>query len=210
MPNLRINLPEELDKEFRTIIASKYGYLKGALSLATQDAILKWILKNGKEPWLYIDSNMSLDIHEELILTFFEKVAELLDPRKISISFEASREELDIISKIFENFELDGEDVFFEVKKSDFIRTLRQFIRVLKVTNKPSLLIELDDIIIIGGGSGCLNICGEISTQKYNQIVLNFLKDLNVEIKSSLNNKKNYQLILLNSNSTLIELYDTG
>ncbi|NVM31045.1 MAG: hypothetical protein HWN65_19545 [Candidatus Helarchaeota archaeon] len=207
---MRINLPDELDKEFRTIIASKYGYSKGALSLATQDAILKWILKNGKEPWLYIDSNMSLDIHEELILPFFKKVAELLDPQKISISFEASREELDLISKIFENFELDGDDVFFEVEKSDFIPTLRQFIRVLKVTNKPSLLIELDDLTIIGGGAGCLNICGEISTQKYNEIVLNFLKDLNVEVKSNLNDKKNYQLILLNSNSTLIELYDTG
>jgi len=208
MTNLRINLPEELDKEFRTIIASKYGYSKGALSLATQDAILNWILKNGKEPWLYIDSNMSLDVHEGIMIPLFKVIAKVLDPRRIIISFSASLDEIELISKIFEKFELKNNDIFFEVEKTDFIKTLGQLFKVIKVQEKPSLLIELDSVNIIGGGGGCLSIWGEISIQKYNQIVITFLKDLNIEIQISLNNLKNYQLILLNPNSSLIELFE--
>lgn len=210
MAHLRINLPEELDKEFRTIIASKYGYSKGALSLATQDAILKWIIKNGKEPWLYIDSNMSIDLHKDLIPVFFENVIEILNPKKIVISFQASPEEIALISKIFENFELDGEDIFLNVNQSDFPQIFNQLIKILRVDEKHSLLIELDHIRIIGGGAGCLNICGDLSPRKYNQIILKFLKELNIKHQLNLDDKKNFQLILLNPNSKLIEIYENG
>jgi hypothetical protein len=42
MANLKINIPEELDKRFREIAMKKYGYTKGALSLAAEGALKKW------------------------------------------------------------------------------------------------------------------------------------------------------------------------
>ncbi len=209
MKFMRIYLPEELDKEFRTIIASKYGLSKDTFTLAIQEAILKWIIENGKEPWLYIDSNMSLELHKKLIICFFEKIFEILSPQKIAISFQASQKEREFVASIYENFELDGEDIYLYMKQSDFVPILTQLIKKLKVEEKHSLLIELDNIMIISGGAGCLSICGDISINKFNQIVIAFLKELNIEIQSDLMNKQNYQLILLNPKSIPIEIYKT-
>ena len=206
---MRIYLPEELDKEFRTIIASKYGLSKDTFTLAIQEAILKWIIENGKEPWLYIDSNMSLELHKKLIICFFEKIFEILSPQKIAISFQASQKEREFVASIYENFELDGEDIYLYMKQSDFVPILTQLIKKLKVEEKHSLLIELDNIMIISGGAGCLSICGDLSIKKFNQIVIAFLKELNIEIQSDLMNKQNYQLILLNPKSIPIEIYKT-
>ncbi|MHA1648572.1 MAG: hypothetical protein ACTSYB_00135 [Candidatus Helarchaeota archaeon] len=206
---MRIYLPEELDKEFRTIIASKYGLSKDTFTLAIQEAILKWIIENGKEPWLYIDSNMSLELHKELIICFFEKIFEILSPQKIAISFQASQKEREFVASIYENFELDGEDIYLHMKQSDFVPILTQLIKKLNVEEKHSLLIELDNIMIIGGGAGCLSICGDLSIKKFNQIVIAFLKELNIEVQSDLMNKQNYQLILLNPKSIPIEIYKT-
>lgn len=206
MTNLRTNLPDELDKEFRTIIASKYGYSKGALSSATQDAILHWILKNGKEPWLYIDSNMTFEVHEDILIILFDIIAQVLEPKRITISFNASADECELISKVFDEFELDFNDIFFNIKKTDFKKTLGQLFQLIKIQEKSSLLIELDNVNIIGGGGGCLNIWGEISVRQYNQIVSKFLKHLNIDVQTNLTNLQNYQLILLNPNSNLIEL----
>ncbi len=208
MTNLRINLPEELDKEFRTIIASKYGFSKGSLSMATQDAILNWILKNGKEPWLYIDSNMSLEIHEAIMMVFFEIITQQLKPKRIGISFTASDDELELFSKVFEGFELDDNEVFLEVEINNITKTLRQLFKIINIQEKSSLLIELDNINIIGGGGGCLSLWGKITIQQYNQIVIKFLKELKIDIQADLTNLTNYQLILLNSNSNLIELIE--
>jgi uncharacterized protein (UPF0335 family) len=45
MTNLKINIPEELDKMFREIAMKRYGYTKGALSLAAERALSEWVLK---------------------------------------------------------------------------------------------------------------------------------------------------------------------
>jgi hypothetical protein len=42
MTNLKVNIPEELDKRFRETAMKKYGYTRGALSLAAQKALEKW------------------------------------------------------------------------------------------------------------------------------------------------------------------------
>jgi len=42
MANLKINIPEELDRRFRETAMKKYGYTRGALSLAAQKALEKW------------------------------------------------------------------------------------------------------------------------------------------------------------------------
>ena len=202
MTNLRINLPEELDKEFRKIIASKYGFSKGALSLATQDAILRWIIKNGKEPWLYIDGNMTLDMDDEVISTFLKSVLKTLKPEKIRISFRATQGEIQLITKLFENCEVDGDDILFTLENSEFNQTHNQLKKVIGVQNKQSLLFEFDDVSIISGGNGCFSIDGAVSAQKYNLIVKEFLTKLNKEIPSKLDNLKNYQIIFLNSGST--------
>ena len=163
---------------------------------------------DGKEPWLYIDSNMSLEVHEEILIDLFKIVIQELDPTRIIISFTALPDEIELISKIFEHFQLNNNDVFLEVEKTDFIKTLGQLFKVIKVQEKSSLLIELDSVNIVGGGAGCLGIWGKISIQQYNQIVINFLKELNIDVQANLTNLKNYQLILLNSNSSLIELFE--
>ncbi|NVM54641.1 MAG: hypothetical protein HWN66_13130 [Candidatus Helarchaeota archaeon] len=202
MTNLRINLPEELDKEFRKIIASKYGFSKGALSLATQDAILRWIIKNGKEPWLYIDGNMTLDMDDEVISTFLKSVLKTLKPEKIRISFRATQGEIQLITKLFENCEVDGDDILFTLENSEFNQTHNQLKKVIGVQNKQSLLFEFDDVSIISGGNGCFSIDGAVSAQKYNLIVKEFLTKLNKEIPPKLGNLKNYQLMFLNPGST--------
>ncbi|MHA1266807.1 MAG: hypothetical protein ACTSRS_16340 [Candidatus Helarchaeota archaeon] len=206
MTNLRITLPDELNKEFRSLIASKYGYSKGALSSATQYAILKWIIDNGKEPWLYIDSNMTLDIHETLVLPFLDVVVKSVAPKIIYISFEVSPEERALLSKLFTDYELDDEYTLFKLQQDAFLHTFQQLNQFLGIINKSSLLIELNNITIISGGNGCLCISGEITPRDYNQIIMNFLKELHIELNSNLNDFRQYSLILLNQNSKLIEL----
>jgi len=204
MSNLRINLPEELDKEFRAVIASKYGFSKGALSLATQDAILKWIIKNGKEPWFYIDSNKSVDIHVDQIAQFLEIFSKYVNSERITISFMATIEEIELITKIFEKFDVEDEYVIFDLNRADFIKTFNQLSNVLQIQIKSSLMIEFDDIYLIGGGNGCFNVCGDMPIEQFNQVVTEFLNSLEVELPIELNNHKNYQLILLNPKSKLI------
>jgi len=206
MSNLRINLPEELDKEFRAIIASKYGFSKGALSLATQDAILKWIIKNGKEPWLYIDSNMTFDINSHLLPKFFEIFSEFVNSEIIILSFRCTKEEIELITKVFEKFEIEGENVIFHLNKSEFMQTYIQLSSILQIQFKSSLMIEYNDIYLIGGGNGCLNLCGDLPLAQFNQIVTRFLKSLEIELKMELSDLKNYQLMLLNPKSELIIL----
>ena len=45
MTTIKGEIPHELEKEFRRIIALKYGFKKGNLSLALQNAIEEWIIK---------------------------------------------------------------------------------------------------------------------------------------------------------------------
>jgi hypothetical protein len=206
MSKLRINLPEELDKEFRAIIASKYGFSKGALSLATQDAILKWIIKNGKEPWLYIDNNMTIDINVDLLSSLLEIFSKLINSEIITLSFKSTTEEIAIITKVFEKFEIEGKNVIFKLNKSDFIQTFNQLSNILQIQVKSSLMIEFDNIYLIGGGNGCFNVCGGFHVEQFNQVVTDFLTSLNIELKIELNKLKDYQLILLNQKSNLIIL----
>lgn len=42
MSNLKINIPDELNKKFREFAMKKYGYTKGSLSLAAQKALEHW------------------------------------------------------------------------------------------------------------------------------------------------------------------------
>lgn len=204
--NLRINLSEELDKEFRAIIASKYGFSKGALSLATQDAILKWIIKNGKEPWLYIDSNLTFDINSQLLTMFLEIVSEIINSEIITLSFRATKQEIELITKVFEKFEIEGENVIFHLEKSEFMQTYNQLSSILQIQFKSSLMIEFNDIYLIGGGNGCFNVCGDLPLVQFNQIVTKFLKSLDIDLPMDLNNLNNYQLIVLNPKSKLIVL----
>ena len=45
MATIKGEIPPELEKEFRRIIALKYGLKKGNLSLALQNAVEEWIAK---------------------------------------------------------------------------------------------------------------------------------------------------------------------
>lgn len=210
MTNLRVNLSEEIDKEFRSMVASKYGYSKGVLSYAIQDAVLKWIIKNGKEPWLYIDSSMCFDIKDELYIQFLEILFNYINVDTIDVSFEATSEEINLINSFLTNFEIKGKDLTFHVNKSDFIKTIKQLFTILQIHLKYSLLIEFGDAYIIGGGGGCFNIEGNIPMATFNQIVMEFLKALKIEIQPNLKMLKDYQLILLNPDSKLIILTEKG
>lgn len=43
MAGLRIQLPEELEKLFREMAMKRFGYGKGSISQAAQEAIRKWL-----------------------------------------------------------------------------------------------------------------------------------------------------------------------
>ena len=45
MATIKGEVPEELEKEFRKVIAEKYGLKKGNISLALKNAIEEWIAK---------------------------------------------------------------------------------------------------------------------------------------------------------------------
>lgn len=42
MVDIKIHIPEELNKKFREVAMKKYGYTKGSLSIAAQRALEKW------------------------------------------------------------------------------------------------------------------------------------------------------------------------
>lgn len=43
MTGIRFQIPDELEKKFRVAAMKRFGYGKGSLSLAAEDAIRKWI-----------------------------------------------------------------------------------------------------------------------------------------------------------------------
>ena len=43
MAGLRIQLPDELEKLFRKVAMKRYGYGRGSLSLAAEEAIRRWV-----------------------------------------------------------------------------------------------------------------------------------------------------------------------
>lgn len=47
--SLRIVLKEEVEREFREVAMRKFGFGKGALSKAAEEAIISWIQINKKE-----------------------------------------------------------------------------------------------------------------------------------------------------------------
>ena len=46
MKTLRGQVSEELEKEFRKLAMKKFGYGKGSLSKALEEAVKEWIEKN--------------------------------------------------------------------------------------------------------------------------------------------------------------------
>ena len=42
MGELKIVLPEDIEKKFRKLAMARYGYQKGAMSRAAQEAIQSW------------------------------------------------------------------------------------------------------------------------------------------------------------------------
>jgi hypothetical protein len=48
MSGIRVQLPDDLDKRFRSEAMKRFGYGKGSLSKAAQEAFEKWIA-SGKE-----------------------------------------------------------------------------------------------------------------------------------------------------------------
>ncbi len=42
MVDIKIHIPDELNKKFREVAMKKYGYTKGSLSLAAQKALEHW------------------------------------------------------------------------------------------------------------------------------------------------------------------------
>jgi hypothetical protein len=46
MRTIRGQVSEELEKEFRKLAMGKFGYAKGALSKALEEAVKEWIKKN--------------------------------------------------------------------------------------------------------------------------------------------------------------------
>jgi hypothetical protein len=45
MKTVRGQIPEELEKRFRRLAMEKFGYSKGAISKALEEAIKEWIKK---------------------------------------------------------------------------------------------------------------------------------------------------------------------
>ncbi len=112
-------------------------------------------------------------------------------------------------NSLFKNFECDGEDITFKLNQLEFIQTIKQ-LSIIPIHLKSSLLIEFNDIFIVGGGGGCLQIEGPLPIEKYNQIITEFLEVMKIEIPHNLNELKNYQLLLLNPNSKLIIITENG
>lgn len=46
MKTIRGQVTEEIEKEFRKLAMEKFGYSKGALSKALEEAVREWIKKN--------------------------------------------------------------------------------------------------------------------------------------------------------------------
>jgi len=46
MAGLKVYIDEELEKKFRKLAMEVYGYGKGSLSLAVEDAIRSWLLEH--------------------------------------------------------------------------------------------------------------------------------------------------------------------
>ena len=46
MVNLDATIPEDLNKQFRDIVVEKYGYKRGNISRAVEDAITDYVAKN--------------------------------------------------------------------------------------------------------------------------------------------------------------------
>jgi len=46
MGKINITISDKLEKEFRETISKRYGYKKGNLQLAIEEAIKDWIQKN--------------------------------------------------------------------------------------------------------------------------------------------------------------------
>jgi hypothetical protein len=48
--SLRVQLSPKLEQKFREAAMKRFGYGKGALSKAAEDAIIKWLASTEKEP----------------------------------------------------------------------------------------------------------------------------------------------------------------
>ncbi len=46
---MRVQVSQEVERKFRELAMRRFGYGKGALSKAAEEAIMKWILSNEKE-----------------------------------------------------------------------------------------------------------------------------------------------------------------
>ncbi|UJG41699.1 MAG: hypothetical protein K9W45_04345 [Candidatus Heimdallarchaeum aukensis] len=64
MATIKGEVPEELEKEFRKVIAEKYGLKKGNISLALKNAIEEWIAKQKRI--LEMKNNYNAEIIENL------------------------------------------------------------------------------------------------------------------------------------------------
>lgn len=46
MKTLRGQVPEKIEREFRKLAMEKFGYGKGSLSKALEEAVKEWVTKN--------------------------------------------------------------------------------------------------------------------------------------------------------------------
>ena len=49
MGQLNVSIPDDLERRFRELAAKKFGFKKGALSRAVEEAIRDWVEKNERE-----------------------------------------------------------------------------------------------------------------------------------------------------------------
>lgn len=49
MGQLNVSIPDDLERRFRELAAKKFGFKKGALSKAVEEAIRDWVEKNERK-----------------------------------------------------------------------------------------------------------------------------------------------------------------
>jgi len=86
MATIKGEVPEELEKEFRKVIAEKYGLKKGNISLALKNAIEEWIAKQKRI--LEMKNNYNVEIIENLRLKYPEQYIVIDSNYKVVAVFE--------------------------------------------------------------------------------------------------------------------------
>jgi hypothetical protein len=154
---IKSEIPEDLDKRFRSKAALRFGLRRGALSEAVVSALAKWtgspLVHASQTPF-----GLSLDVKPDLV----EKIVQLILRESDRSSFTVyAKTPLEYSLEGFEVIDKDTESgLAYLVGKVDLskLNMLRNLVRNLRRLSE--MRIESDDFNIIFGEEGCLSVQG--------------------------------------------------